>query len=236
MIFDTGAPTVFIGKNQMEEAGIPTPKSPPNSQSGGSSSSGTVPAWLLPMKVKLGQVERFVPVQIVETNQSHALLGQSYAGQFEYTIDTGAKRIHFKQRGYNNNANRNAYEVPYTYREAGNRVIVTVEVNGKPGQYIFDTGNTASGISFFSPAQALKYGVKIPDDAANMVTTGVTGSSIAKAFTVNRAKLGPIDKVDLPVSVSNLEIGELPLLGQPFWQGYEYTINHQKRVIEFVRR
>ncbi len=26
------------------------------------------------------------------------------------------------------------------------------------------------------------------------------------------------------------------LLGQPFWQAYEYTINHQKKVIEFVRR
>lgn len=236
MIFDTGAPTVFIGKNQMEEAGIQTPKSAPNSVAGGSSASGTVPAWKLPMKVKLGQVERIVTVQVVETNQSHPLLGQSYAGQFEYTIDAGARRINFKQRGYNNNANRNAYEVPYTFREAGNRVIVTVEVNGKPGQYIFDTGNTASGIQFFSPSQAAKYGVKIPDDAATMVTSGVTGSSTAKSFTVNRAKLGPIDKVDLPVTVSNVDDGELPLLGQPFWQGYEYTINHQKRVIEFVRR
>jgi hypothetical protein len=28
----------------------------------------------------------------------------------------------------------------------------------------------------------------------------------------------------------------LPLLGQPFWQGFEYTINQQKKVIEFVRR
>jgi predicted aspartyl protease len=69
-----------------------------------------------------------------------------------------------------------------------------------------------------------------------VVTGGVTGQSVAKSFTVRRAKLGPIDRTDLPVTVSNTGSTELPLLGQPFWQGFEYTINHQKKVIEFVRR
>jgi hypothetical protein len=112
MIFDTGAPTVFIGKNQLEEIGVEAPKGASNSAAGGSSAAGTVAAWLVPMKVKVGQVERTVPVQVVETNHSSPLLGQTYAGLFEYTIDPGAKRIHFKQRGYNTGANRNAYEVP----------------------------------------------------------------------------------------------------------------------------
>jgi predicted aspartyl protease len=155
---------------------------------------------------------------------------------FEYTIDPGAKRIHFKQRGYNTGANRNAYEVPYTFRQAGSRIIVNVENNGKANPCMFDTGNSACGIMFHSPAQALQYGVQIPDDAENVVTGGVTGQSVAKSFTVRRAKLGPIDRTDLPVTVSNTGSTELPLLGQPFWQGFEYTINHQKKVIEFVRR
>ncbi len=236
MVFDTGAPTVFIGKNQMEEAGIQTPKSAPNSQAGGSSTSGTVPAWLIPMKVKVGAVERTVNVQIVETNQSSPLLGQSYAGLFEYTIDPGAKRIHFKQRGYSKGANRNAYEVPFVFRAGGARVVVNVEVNGKSGPFIFDTGNSASGIVFHTPAQAEKYGVKIPDDAETSIMSGVTGSGATKVFTIQRAKLGPIDRTDLSVSVGNTGSGELPLLGQPFWQGFEYTINREKSVIEFVRR
>ncbi len=236
MIFDTGAPTVFIGKNQLEEIGVEAPKGAANSAAGGSSASGTVAAWLVPMKVKVGQVERTVPVQVVETNHSSPLLGQTYAGLFEYTIDPGAKRIHFKQRGYNTGANRNAYEVPYTFKQAGSRIIVNVEINGKSNPCMFDTGNSACGIMFHSPAQALQYGVQIPDDAENMITGGVTGQSVAKAFNIRRAKLGPIDRSDLSVTVSNTGSTELPLLGQPFWQGYEYTINQQKKVIEFVRR
>lgn len=236
MVFDTGAPTVFIGKNQMEEAGIAIPQGAANAKTGGSSAAGLVSAWNLPMKVKVGPVERTVMVQVVETNHADPLLGQSYAGLFEYTIDPGAKRIHFKQRGYNTGANRNAYEVPYTFRQAGSRIIVNVEINGKANPCMFDTGNSACGIMFHSPAQALQYGVQIPDDAENMITSGVTGQSVAKSFTVRRAKLGPIDRTDLPVTVSNTGSTELPLLGQPFWQGYEYTINHQKKVIEFVRR
>ncbi len=236
MLFDTGAPTVFIGKNQMEEAGIAMPQGAANAKAGGSSAAGLVAAWNLPMKVKVGPVERTVMVQVVETNHADPLLGQSYAGMFEYTIDPGAKRIHFKQRGYNTGANRNAYEVPYTFRQAGSRIIVNVEINGKANPCMFDTGNSACGIMFHSPAQALQYGVQIPDDAETVITGGVTGQSAAKSFTVRRAKLGPIDRTDLPITVSNTGSTELPLLGQPFWQGYEYTINHQKKVIEFVRR
>lgn len=236
MIFDTGAPTVFIGKNQLEEIGVEAPKGASNSAAGGSSAAGTVAAWLVPMKVKVGQVERTVPVQVVETNHSSPLLGQTYAGLFEYTIDPGAKRIHFKQRGYNTGANRNAYEVPYTFRQAGSRIIVNVDINGKTSPCMFDTGNSACGIMFHSPAQAKQYGVQIPDDAEDMITGGVTGQSLAKAFTIRRARLGPIDRTDLSVTVSNTGSTELPLLGQPFWQGFEYTINQQKKVIEFVRR
>lgn len=237
--FDTGAPTVVVGLNQLSEIGVAAPKGAPNSKASGSSATGSVPAWLLPMKVKVGPVERSVLVQVIENNQASPLLGQTYVGLFEFTIDPGAKRIHFKQRGYNTGANRNAYEVPYEFIPGANRIVVTVEFNGKPGKCIFDSGNSMAGISFFSPEQAAKYGITVPSDAETIVTSGITGSSAASRFTIRRAKLGPIDKTDLVTTVSNIgskEFNELPILGQQFWQGYEYTINHQKKVIEFVRR
>jgi len=237
--FDTGAPTVVVGLNQLAEIGVAAPKGAPNSTASGSSATGSVPAWVLPMKVKVGPVERSVLVQVIENNQSSPLLGQTYVGLFEFTIDPGAKRIHFKQRGYNTGANRNAYEVPYEFIPGANRIVVTVEFNGKPGKCIFDSGNSMAGISFFSPDQAAKYGITVPADAETIVTSGITGSSAASRFTIRRAKLGPIDRTDLVTTVSNIggkEFNELPILGQPFWQGYEYTINHQKKVIEFVRR
>ncbi|CAN5598196.1 hypothetical protein BH11CYA1_BH11CYA1_39790 [soil metagenome] len=236
MLFDTGAPAVTIGKNQLAEIGLQAPSGPANSFTGGSSTSGTIAAWVVPMKVKVGPVERTVPVQIIETNHADPLLGQTYFGAFEYTIDPSAKRIHFKQRGYNNSTNRNAYEVPFTFVKNGGRVVVNVEINGKTNPFIFDTGNTLAGIAFHSSAQASQYGVQIPDDAAVSMSSGVSGSGAIRTFTVRRARLGPIDRTDLSVAVSETAHNELPLLGQPFWQGFEYTINQQKKVIEFVRR
>jgi len=237
MVFDTGAPGVVIGKNQMAEIGLEPPKGPSTGETGGSSSTEKVKCWVLPMNVKVGQVERKVLVQVLETNQSEPLLGQTYAGLFECTVDPGAKRIHFKQRGYSKGATRNAYEVPYVFVPAGNRIIVNIEVNGKTGPAIFDSGNTSSGIKFLNLDQAKKFGLSIPADADNVMSVGITGSSSNKSFPVRRVRLGPIDRTDLLVTVGAIPDEEgYPLLGQPFWQGYEYTINRQKKVIEFVRR
>jgi hypothetical protein len=70
------------------------------------------------------------------------------------------------------------------------------------GRCIFDTGNTSAGISFNDAAQARKYGITIPDDAKSIVTTGVTGQGRSKEFHILRARLGPIDKANLIVNVS----------------------------------
>jgi len=130
--------------------------------------------------------------------------------------------------------------VPFVFKEAGNRVMVDVEVNGKPTKMIFDTGNTASACSFMSEAEAQSAGVTIPPDAKLTTHIGVNGSGSCKEFTIRRLKLGPIDRSDVTVSV-NLDTGksaglEAPLLGQPFWEGYEYTIDRKNKLIHFVRR
>jgi hypothetical protein len=80
----------------------------------------------------------------------------------------------------------------------------------------------------------------VPEDAKFSHHTGVNGSGLAKVFTVRRLKLGPIDRSDVWVSV-NLDTSDsssicAPLLGQPFWLGYEYTIDMKKKLIHFVRR
>jgi len=237
MAFDTGAPSVTIGKNQMAEIGLEAPRGKADGTTGGSSSNEKTPYWMVPTRVKVGGVEKLVQMEVLENNQVEPLLGQSYAGLFECTVDTSAKSIHFRQRGVSKGTNRSAYEVPYVYQESGNRIFVDVEINGKIGRCIFDTGNTSAGISFNDAAQAKKYGITIPHDAKSIETTGVTGSGSSKQFHILRARLGPIDKANLIVNVKELlDDDEPPLLGAPFWEGFEYTINRQKKVIEFVRR
>lgn len=236
LLFDTGAPTVFMGKNQMEAAGIPAPSGPPNSVAHGASGGG-VPAWVVKLRVKLGPVERKVTAQITDHNVAEPLIGQSYFGGFQYTIDGGGGRIHFKQRGLNTMDNRFATSVPFTWREAGNRIIVELEINGRRGKALFDTGNTASALAFFSSAQAAEFGLKVPDDADVAINTGITGSAVVRRFTVGRMRLGAIERTDVPVTVGEAHGAvDFPLLGVPFWQGYEYTIDKEKGLIQFVRR
>jgi predicted aspartyl protease len=237
LLFDTGAPTCFIGKNQLEATGIPVPAGPPNSSTSGSTSTAKVPAWSLKMRIKLGPVERRVITMVTDTNSAEPLIGQSYFGRFLYTIDSGAGRIHFKQKVLDTGDNRFATNVPFVWQEQGNRIIVEVEINGRRGKALFDTGNTASALSFFTVDQATQFGIKVPDDAEVSINTGISGSAAVKRFHVGRIRLGAIDRSDVPITVGDAHgPGDYPLLGAPFWQGYEYTINKEKRQIQFVRR
>ena len=103
---------------------------------------------------------------------------------------------------------------------------------------IFDTGNSASACVFRSFGDATAFGVQIPEDAVRGKHFGVSGSGSALHFPLKRMRLGPIDRSDVQVAVNEgMEDPEgLPLLGQPFWQGYEYTIDMKKKLIHFVRR
>lgn len=239
MIFDTGAPGVFVGKNQLDQAGISLGNlGKPDGQTSGSSSDAAIDIWKRPCKVRVGQLERNLPVEITENNPANALLGQEFFRGYDYTIDAGAGRIHLKKKGTAGSAIRNAYSVPFNFKEAGNRVIVEIEINGRKNPVMFDTGNTASVLSFHSEEQARKYGITVPADAPTATTRGVSGSGTSKIVNVGRIKLGPIDRANLDVYVrngSNTDV-ELPLLGQPFWQDYQYTIDMQTKQVHFVRR
>jgi predicted aspartyl protease len=238
LLFDTGAPTVFIGQNQLNQYGINLNLGTANCLAGGSSSDERIPAWMKKLKVKVGPIERTTSVQITEVNHADPLLGQSFFKEFDYTIDGGGGRIHFRQKALGQGgAVRNSYSVPFAWREHGHRVIVNVEINGKTGPVMFDTGNTASALCFHSEKQAKAFGIAIPDDAPTTMTSGVTGSGVSKVVTVSRIRMGPIDRSNIEVNVRNgADAQELPLLGQPFWENYQYTIDMNAKQIHFVRR
>ncbi|MBU6452193.1 MAG: retroviral-like aspartic protease family protein [Cyanobacteria bacterium REEB67] len=244
LLFDTGAPGVCVGKNHLKEWGISEPTGAPAGTTGGSSSGDPVAFWVMKATVKVGNIEkRDMPIEILEYDHSPPLLGQTFFSKYVYTIDTKACQINLKQKAIANQETLGgaAISVPFQFLKSGSRVMVDVEVNGKSMPMIFDTGNTASACSFMSEGQAEKAGVKIPPDAANQTHTGVNGSGNCKVFPIRRLKLGPIERTDVMVSV-NTEIAddkgglEAPLLGQPFWENYEYTIDMQRKMIHFIRR
>lgn len=239
MVLDTGAPGITAGRAQLERAGIRPPDGQAVGRTGGSSNSVTQDFWVMPATVKLGPYTvANSSVKVLATNAAEPLLGQGLMQYFDYTIDQGARCIRLRKKGSRSSASKSGYSVPFEYRAAGNRIIVTVDINGKSGPMMVDTGNAASGISFHSLEQAKQYGVNPPDDAHTTVHTGVSGSGRCLDFMLNRAKLGPIEKSNFPVSI-HLDTGkdtDAPLLGSQFFDGWQYNIDLQERKIWLVRR
>ncbi len=243
MQFDTGAPNVVLGKNHLKELGITSPTGKPDGATGGSASGTAVPFWMVPATIKVGPIEkRDMKVMVMEYDQTSPLLGQTFFKNFDCTIDQTAGQINFRQKAISAKQTLSgaAVSVPFHFVEGGNRVMVEVEVNGKAMPMIFDSGNTASACSFMTVGQAERAGIKIPEDARLSQHMGVNGMGMSKVFPIRRLRLGPIDRSDIWVSVNmgmtDSKAIEAPLLGQPFWYGYEYTIDMKKKLIHFVRR
>jgi predicted aspartyl protease len=236
MTFDTGAPSNIIGKNQLEQLGITPPSGEPAGKTGGSSNLSTTKFWQTTADIKVGTIMRKnVPLDVLETCETPPLLGQEFFKDFTYTIDKGAQSISFVKRGKAVAAVKDNYSVPFRFLDAGNRIVVKAEVEGHPCDMIFDTGNSAAAVSF-TGEEFKKLGMSIPQDASLSSSIGITGSGSCYKFPVSRITLGPIDQRDITIQVSPGGGMEMPLLGQPFWADWQYSIDMDNKVIRFVRR
>ncbi|HNB18746.1 MAG TPA: hypothetical protein PLC15_25395, partial [Candidatus Obscuribacter sp.] len=80
-------------------------------------------------------------------------------------------------------------------------------------------------------------GITLPTDLKTTSMRGVSGSGYCKVFTIHKLRLGPIERQDVEATVNERESAlEAPLLGQPFWADWQYTIDMKRKMIEFVRR
>lgn len=238
MIFDTGAPGICISRDQLSALGIRPPEGPYKGMTGGSANSTSVKYWTMQANVTVGAIERKnIELVVLESNSDLPLLGQTFFKDFDYTVDQSAGILDFTLKKGGGEVNRAAYQVPFDFKDGGNRILVRLEVNDQPITTIFDTGNTASALSFSGRNQLKELGITVPDDARTAKHTGITGAGNCKLFNVRKIKLGPIERFDMEVSVNDQESGaEAPILGQPFWTDWQYSINMQRKVIEFVRR
>jgi clan AA aspartic protease (TIGR02281 family) len=243
MIFDTGAEVCAFGKNHLRELGIPLPQGSPTGMASGVGDGGLIPTWTMNADLKLGSIYRKnMRIMVQENLPGEPLLGQTFFKDFRYTIDNGANSIHFviKQaprslpvasRGYSPSASTaDRYAVPFS-RE-GNEMIVSAEVNGRPIKMIFDTGASAT---VFTNESMQQLGINIPEDAEVERHIGIAGETAAVGFPVSRMRLGPIEKSNFNISVTQGMRGH-PLLGQTFYGDWQYSIDNAAGLIRFVRR
>ncbi len=238
MIFDTGAEICAFGKDNLAAAGIPAPTGQSTGTAHGVGDGGAQATWGMNVDLKVGTIERKnFHIKVQDSVNGHALLGQTFFQDFTYTIDNGAHSIHFVKKrnsagsSYAVDPSRDPNAVPFVRQ--GNELVVTVAVNGRPTQLYFDTGATSVSLT---KAQCKQLGITIPEDAENMEVIGIAGSTRAKLFNVRTLKMGPIEKRDFPIHVSDSEVAGLGLLGQTFYNDYQYTIDYERGYIHFLRR
>lgn len=245
MLFDTGAPLAgYFSLSHLKELGLPQPDKRKAEKVGGSSNSQKVDCWEYLVDMQVGSiVRRGIPILVLDNERDTPLLGQEFWKGYTYTIDYGGKSIHFTKdqasSTYTNTASSSRYSVPFTFREQGNRIVVDLEVNGKKFPVMFDTGHTTDAtLALNGREQAKLMGIPIPDDAAVTTTSGASGSGTSRIAYARKMKLGPIEQFNARVHVSDEERGTkgLPLLGQAFYHGWQYTIDMDKKLIHFKRR
>lgn len=244
MVFDTGAEVCAFGKNHLRELGIQPPQGAATGMAVGVGDGGAIPTWTMRADLKLGSIVRKnLPISVQENLPGSPLLGQTFFRDFRYTIDNGANSIHFvikqpastmlsNSRSYSSAASSNdRYAVPFTLE--GNEMIVTAEVNGRPIRMIFDTGASST---VFTMTHIKQLGLTVDEDETEAERhVGIAGETSGFSFPVSRMRLGPIEKSNFRISVTQGMDGH-PLLGQTFYGDWQYSIDNANKVIHFLRR
>ncbi len=238
MMLDTGAPGICIGRDQLKSIGVAPPEGAPTGQTGGSANSGSIGTWGMRTTLKVGPfTDPNCMLQVMQAEDNNALLGQTFIKHFEYQVDQSAHCIRFTKKGSARSQSQ-GYSLPFTFRERGNRIIVEGEINGRKSNFMMDTGNSGSGIAFHSPEQAAKYGAAVPEGARIDTFSGVSGSGSAYVYNISHLRIGPIDCSDVMVAahMGSGFGGEEPLLGHQIFEGWQYTVDYDKKVIHLLRR
>jgi predicted aspartyl protease len=235
MILDTGAHSTMIGRNQLERIGLPRPSGPPTTAVGGIGAA-QVPAWIMPLQIKLGKMVRTINVCVAESWDGHPLLGQDFYNDLEYEFDNKGHCIYFRKPKILSAAERSMYCIPFTRR--GRHLQVDVEVDGgKRTGMLVDTG--AEGIAM-TMANLRDLGIDIPADAVRIRSQGVGGTSDGFQFPISMLRLGPIVQRNPTIQVSTAEEGMLGskygrygLLGQAFFGNWRFTIDNANNMLRF---
>lgn len=237
-VFDTGCDQTVIGMDHLAACGLSRPSGPPTGKSIGVGNAIT-DNWRIPCTLRVGGIERRnFPLLVSDRTGVPALLGRNFYQPYQFTIDKSGGTINLiKNATASSQASRHGgyvsgnSGVPFK-KLSGGGILVTAEVNGRAIPMLFDTG--AQGC-LFSRSHMNQLGIAIPDDAVDAVGRGVGGSTHSKQFPISRIRLGPIEKSNFTIAVTDAHFGE-PLLGQTFFGDWQYTIDDQAGVIRFLRR
>ena len=229
--FDTGAESILMGKNQLQEMGLPMPTGAPIAKSRGIDGN-LQDVWGVPMDLTVGGVtRRNILVHVKEQMDQLPLLGLPFVKGMNYAVESSGIRFSAKPGATSSASSYRGSDyrtVPYTME--GRSIVVKVQINGHDIAMCLDTGAVGS---LFSRAQAAAAGITVTDDAETFNAVGGGGATTARYAMINSIKLGPIEKHNLKVGVSDLSHTPFPLLGKDFWGDSNFSVDQDNHTIRF---
>lgn len=244
MIFDTGAETCLLTTDHLKDLGIPLPQGKPQGLGAGVGKSQPVPVWVKPLDLRVGRIERKnFPVMISPIPMEHPLLGLKFFRGYDYTVDNKSESILFKLKQDTpptiamnsaltvNQSGNYVYNVPFT--KQGETIIVSVSINGKPTPMIFDTG---AEICMFTTKQLRDMGIDYNTNSPSIILRGISGTTRATTCLIDNMRLGPVDRNNVLCGITDEAMTSRPLLGQNFFQTWQFTIDDRHNVIRFTKK
>lgn len=243
--FDTGAERCLLTPVQLKQLELPMPTGSPSGYGAGIGQTKPIPVWHINVDLKVGRIERRnFPVLVSSIPMEFPLLGQDFYRDFEYSIDTAGKTISFRQHSLDSaavvkkaapaltvdSAGHYVFNVPFV--KDGNSLIVSVLINGKSVPMVFDTGAV---FCLFSKSEASHAGISIDTRRPAFPISGLSGQTMAQVGVIGSIKLGPIERHNFVVGISDQANTAKPLLGQDFVGDWNYTIDNQQQVIRFTK-
>lgn len=234
MMFDTGAPFTSMSADTFEACGGQLGDRKPDSTVGGVGAE-RFPAWRCTATVKVGEITRTnLPVIVTSYSKADTLLGQNFFSPYQYTIDDQNSTIMFTKMGSGKSSaavGSASLSVPFKWK--GQYMMVDAKFNGKPYPCIFDTGAFSIALS---RKQLREIGIPIPGNAVSSKSSGYGGTTDTLVFEIDSISLGPITKKNIEIHVLENTIMSAPLLGQPLFSDYLFTIDNDHKMIQFVKR
>lgn len=207
-VFDTGAELTVVNRETASKLKFDPAKCVRTMTS---TPRGPEPAVLTEATIEFGELTRKVKVIIM--NLPVNLIGANFWDGYNYEIDEWFIRLN-KKKTESNIALRptvnSKFFVPF--EQVGNLMQVKIEMNGISFPAVFDTGCQGDDISI-CPQHAMKLGLRSP-----------------YINYVERFDFGPIMSHHVPARINQ---GEFTLIGPELLGGRRFTIDRERKTIEF---
>ena len=118
------------------------------------------------------------------------------------------------------------------YQTVGDSLVVDASVDDNPIKMLFDTG---ASLTLFGKDQLQAMGIAVPKGQPTGVVSGVGGGGTAPIWSMRvDLQVGSIMRRNFPIAFA--ENQSMPILGQTFFNEFDYTINRADNSILFVKK